>query len=60
MPSAPFSITSSTKQSRVPEVGGGPSTSIFLLGSEGSMSVQFLYGLATSLPLASGTSLARA
>ena len=35
-------MTSSTKASRVPEVGGGPSTSIFSAGSEGSISDQFM------------------
>src|SRR5262245_1096128 len=43
-------MTSSTKASRVPEVGGGPSTSIFDSGSDLSISDQFLYGLATILP----------
>ena len=28
---APFSIANSTKASRVPDVGGGPKTSIFIL-----------------------------
>ena len=39
---APFSITSSTNESRVPEVGGGPSTSIFSAGSVGLISFQVL------------------
>ena len=38
----PRSITSSTKASRVPEVGGGPSTSIFSAGSAGLMSLHVL------------------
>ena len=40
--SQPVSITSSTKASRVPEVGGGPSTSISLAGSDGFTSFQVL------------------
>ena len=36
-----FSRTSSTKLSRVPDVGGGPRTSIFFEGSAGSMSDHF-------------------
>ena len=43
----------------MPEVGGGPSTSIFSAGSVGLMSFQVLFGLATSLP-STGTSFARA
>ena len=39
----------------MPEVGGGPSTSILTLGSDLSMSDQVLLGLATSLPSLSGT-----
>ena len=38
----PLSMTSSTKASRVPEVGGGPSTSIAAFGSAGSISLQLL------------------
>ena len=38
----PPSIASSTKASRVPEVGGGPSTSIFLSASSGLTSFQVL------------------
>ena len=39
---APGSMTSSTKASRVPEVGGGPSTSIFSAGRAGLTSFQVL------------------
>src|SRR5690606_14974258 len=42
------------KLSRVPEVGGGPSTSIFTFGSDLSMSDQALWGLGTSLPSGPG------
>src|SRR5262245_42069621 len=58
----PFSSTSSAKASRVPEVGGGPSTSILFAGKDLLMSLQFLYGLAISaVGLAgSGTCLASA
>ena len=44
----------------MPEVGGGPSTSILMFGSDLSMSDQFLFGLATSLPSLSGTCSASA
>ena len=58
----PPSIASSTKASRVPEVGGGPNTSIFLAGSTGLTSFQVLYGLSisSSLPFGFGTDLASA
>ena len=36
----PPSMASSTKASRVPEVGGGPSTSISTAGSDASTSAQ--------------------
>ena len=55
----PSFITSSTNASRVPEVGGGPRTSIFSAGSDGSTSFQVWYGLSTSLP-PTGTCLASA
>src|SRR5262245_12469802 len=48
-------MNSSWNASRVPEVGGGPSTSILRLGSDLSISDQLLLGLATSLPSLSGT-----
>ena len=38
--SQPSSMTSSTKASRVPEVGGGPKTWIGASGSEASISFQ--------------------
>ena len=53
-------MTSSTKASRVPEVGGGPRTSIFSAGSEGSISDQFMFGFGMSAPSASGRFLASA
>ena len=58
----PASITNSTNASRVPDVGGGPSTSIFLSGSLAFTSFQVLLGFAfRSDPSAlAGTSLARA
>ena len=48
-------MNSSWNASRVPEVGGGPSTSILRFGSDLSTSDQFLLGFATSLPSLSGT-----
>ena len=58
----PPSSASSAKASRVPEVGGGPSTSIFVSGSDASTSLHFMYGLGTrvSPPFGSGTSFASA
>ena len=49
MPRHRVSITSSTKPSRVPEVGGGPSTSIFSLGSDGSIVRPVLVGIGDQL-----------
>ena len=40
---------SSTNESRVPEVGGGPSTSIFAAGSDLLTSFQVVYGFAISV-----------
>ena len=40
----PASMYSSTNESRVPEVGGGPSTSIFTAGSDLLTSFQVVYG----------------
>ena len=57
---APTSMKSSWNESRVPEVGGGPSTSIFTFGSDLSISDQFLFGFGISLPSAPGTCSARA
>ena len=57
---APASITSSTKASRVPEVGGGPSTSILTSGSDGSIVLPGLVGVGDELAVRSGTSLASA
>ena len=54
-----LSITSSTNASRVPEVGGGPRTSIFSAGSEALIWFQVVFGLATILP-STGTSFANA
>ena len=45
--SQPSSMTSSTKASRVPEVGGGPKTWMATSGSDGSMSDQLVFGLST-------------
>ena len=58
----PTSITNSTNASRVPDVGGGPSTSIFLSRSLAFTSFHVLLGVAFRLaPSAlAGTSLARA
>ena len=56
---APRAMASSTKASRVPEVGGGPSTSIVTPDSDGSTSRHVLWGLATSRPF-TGMRLARA
>ena len=58
----PPSRASSAKASRVPEVGGGPSTSILVSGREASISLHFEYGLGTrvSPPFGSGTSFASA
>ncbi len=39
-------MNSSANASRVPEVGGGPSTSIFVAGSDEFTSFQVLYGFA--------------
>ena len=58
----PPSMASSTKASRVPDVGGGPSTSMSIAGSALLISFQVLYGLGTRLsePSGFGTSLASA
>ncbi len=57
----PPSSASSSNASRVPEVGGGPSTSILVAGSAGSTSFQVLLGFAISLPGSlPGTSFASA
>ncbi len=56
---APSRMTSSTKASRVPDVGGGPRTSIFTFGRLGSISLHILYGLSTILS-PEGTFAARA
>ena len=59
---APFSIANSTKASRVPDVGGGPKTSIFIFGKLEFTSFQVLYGLSCNFDPSSfaGTFLARA
>src|SRR6185503_17445730 len=44
----PASMYSSANESRVPEVGGGPSTSIFTAGSDLLTSFQVEYGLGIS------------
>ena len=53
---------SSTNESRVPEVGGGPSTSIFVAGSDLFTSFHVLYGFGISVVgfAGSGTFLASA
>ena len=59
----PPSIANSLKASRVPDVGGGPKTSILIFGNEESTSFHVLFGLGISFPpslLPSGTSLAKA
>ncbi len=43
--SAPPSMASSNHASLVPDVGGGPRTSIFTFGSVGLISLHFSYGL---------------
>ena len=56
----PPSIASSLKASRVPDVGGGPNTVIFLLGNDASISFQVTYGLGVRVPSFPGISLASA
>jgi hypothetical protein len=58
----PPSIASSANASRVPEVGGGPSTSMARSGSLSFTCFQVVYGLATgsALPLGSGIRFASA
>src|SRR3990167_3716117 len=57
----PASIANSTKASRVPEVGGGPSTSILVSGRAGLTSFQVLLGLGTSFgPYFAGMPFAKA
>src|SRR5687767_7275811 len=58
----PGSITSSWNASRVPDVGGGPSTSMFWAGNAGFTCFQVLYGLAIKVSgdEGSGTFLASA
>ena len=58
----PPSIASSTNASRVPDVGGGPITSMSISGRSGFISDHCWYGLAisSSPPSGSGTSLASA
>ena len=51
----PPSSASSANASLVPDVGGGPRTSIFLFGKDGSTSDHFLFGFAISLPSGPGT-----
>ena len=60
--SQPLSMASSAKASRVPDVDGGPYTSIFWSGSDGFTSFQVLQGLGISFssPSGAGTFLARA
>jgi hypothetical protein len=55
----PPSIASSTKASRVPEVGGGPSTSILTAGSVGSTSFRSCTG-SPDVPLSRGRARSRA
>ena len=50
-------MTSSRKASRVPEVGGGPSTSIFSAGSDGSIVVPGLVGIGDQLAVRTGNLL---
>ena len=47
----PPSIANSLKASLVPEVGGGPNTSILILGKLGSMSDHFVLKLSTNFHL---------
>ena len=56
----PPSKASSAKASRVPEVGGGPRTSIRTSGRDGSISDQFRKGFGIIFPFASGIFLASA
>ena len=49
----PLPITNEFQASLVPDVGGGTIILIALFGKDLSMSLHFLYGLATSLPFTS-------
>ena len=57
---APPSIASSEKASRVPEVGGGPITSILTAGNSALTSFQVLFGFVINLPSGPGILAAKA
>ena len=56
----PPSNANSANASRVPDVGGGPKTSIFTAGREESISDHIAYGFGINSPAEFGTSFAKA
>ena len=56
----PPSMANSAKASLVPDVGGGPNTSIFMAGKAALTSFQVLCGFGMSLPSPAGISFANA